>query len=121
LCNPTEFWAVHEVTVKFKARVAFWKYIMKKRKIFGIKLYKLCDRRGCTYDMVAYHGKRANAAEKSLLHMDNYFSLPQLFSDLYGRKMNSCSTIPHNRKGMPANSEPKMLKLKKGDLLCKVK
>jgi hypothetical protein len=43
------------------------------------------------------------------LFMDNYFSLPQLFSDL------------HNGKGMPANSGPKVLKLKKRDLLCEVK
>jgi hypothetical protein len=33
LYNPTEYWAVHEVTVKFKARVAFGQYILKKRKI----------------------------------------------------------------------------------------
>jgi hypothetical protein len=85
--------------------------------------------------MVAYLGKRTNAAEnvtpthgtvlklirkvesvRHKLFMDNYFSLPKLFSDLY-----SCDTIPDNGKGMPANFGPKMLKLKKGDLLCEVK
>jgi hypothetical protein len=35
------------------------------------------------------------------LFMDNYFSLPQLFSDLYYRKINCCGTICHNRQGMP--------------------
>jgi hypothetical protein len=35
------------------------------------------------------------------LFMDNYFSLPQLFSDLYNRKINCCGTICHNRQGMP--------------------
>jgi hypothetical protein len=48
----------------------------------------------------------------SPLDMHNYFSLPQMFSDLYSRKMNSCSTNPHNGKGMPANFAPKMQKLK---------
>jgi len=34
---------VDEVTVKFKGRVIFRQYIPKKRKCFGIKIYKLCD------------------------------------------------------------------------------
>jgi hypothetical protein len=55
------------------------------------------------------------------LLMDDYFSSPQLFSDLHKRKINSCATVCHNRKGMPPNFGPKALKLKKGDILCKVK
>ena len=35
------------------------------------------------------------------LFMGNYFSLLQLFSDLYNRKKNCCGTICHNRQGMP--------------------
>jgi hypothetical protein len=55
------------------------------------------------------------------LFMDNYCSSPQLFSDLHKRKINSCGTVRHNRKGMLPNFGPKVLKLKKGDILCKVK
>jgi len=33
--------AVGEVTVKFKDRGIFWQYSPKKRKRFGIKIYKL--------------------------------------------------------------------------------
>jgi hypothetical protein len=51
--------------------------------------------------------------------MDDYFSSPQLFSHLFSRKINSCGTVLRNRKGMPENFGPKMLK--KGELLCKVK
>jgi hypothetical protein len=54
------------------------------------------------------------------LLVDNYFSLFQLFSDLYSRKIHSCITVRQDRKGRLANSGPKMLKLKKGDLLCQV-
>jgi hypothetical protein len=54
------------------------------------------------------------------LFMDNYFS-PQLFSDLHNRKITSCGTVHHNRQGMPANFGPKTLKLKKGDIIYKVK
>jgi len=35
--------AADEVIVKFKGRVIFRQYIPKKRKRFGIKIYKLCD------------------------------------------------------------------------------
>ena len=41
--NPSEHLAVDEVTVKIKGRVIFRQYIPKKRKRFGIKIYKLCD------------------------------------------------------------------------------
>jgi hypothetical protein len=53
--------------------------------------------------------------------MDNYFSSPQPFSNLYNRKINSCGIVQHNRKGMPENFGPKMLKLKKENILCKGK
>ena len=42
-CNPSEHLAVDDVIVKFKGRVIFRQYIPKKRKRFGIKIYKLCD------------------------------------------------------------------------------
>jgi len=41
--------AVDEVNVKFKGRVIFRQYIPKKRKRFGIKIYKLCDESGYIY------------------------------------------------------------------------
>jgi hypothetical protein len=45
---------VAEVNVKLKGRVIFRKYIPKKRKCFGIKICKLCDKREYTYDMTVY-------------------------------------------------------------------
>jgi len=42
---------VFKVTVKFKGRVIFRQYIAKKGNHFGIKIYKLCDESGYTYDM----------------------------------------------------------------------
>jgi hypothetical protein len=35
----------------------FEQYIPKKYKWFGIKLYKLCDSKGNTYNMTVYLGK----------------------------------------------------------------
>ena len=50
--NPSEHLAVDEVIVKFKGRVIFKQYIPKKRKCFGIKIYKLCD-----YWLHLWHGR----------------------------------------------------------------
>ncbi|PSN39855.1 hypothetical protein C0J52_21000 [Blattella germanica] len=55
------------------------------------------------------------------LFMNNYFSSPDLFNDLHERKINSCGTIRHNRKGMPKEFSPKVLKLKRGDIFSRVK
>jgi len=48
---------VDEVIVKFKGRVIFRQYIPKKRKRFGIKIYKVYDESGYTYDMRVYWGR----------------------------------------------------------------
>ena len=55
--NPSENLAVDEVIVSFKGRVIFRQYIPKKRKRFSIKIFKLCDSTGYTYDMKVYLGK----------------------------------------------------------------
>jgi len=55
--NPSEHLAVDGIIVKFQGRVIFRQYISKKRKHFGIKIYKLCDESGCTYDMKVYLGR----------------------------------------------------------------
>ena len=55
--NPLENLAVDEVIVKYRGRVIFRQYIPKKRKCFGIKIYKLCDEAGYTCAMRVYLGK----------------------------------------------------------------
>jgi len=60
--NPSEHLAVDEVIVKFKGRVIFRQYIPKKRKRFGIKIYKPCDESGYTYDMRVYLGRDSHSA-----------------------------------------------------------
>jgi len=42
--------AVDEVIVKFKGRVFFIQYILKKRKYCSIKMFKLRDPTGYAYD-----------------------------------------------------------------------
>jgi hypothetical protein len=55
--STTEHLAVDEITVLFRGRVVFKQYIPKKYKCSGIKIYKLCDSKGYTYDMRVYLGK----------------------------------------------------------------
>jgi len=55
--NPSEHLAVEERIVKFKGGVIFRQYIPKKRKRFGIKIYKLCDESGYMYEMRVYWGR----------------------------------------------------------------
>jgi hypothetical protein len=134
--NPSEHLAVDEVIVKFKGRIIFRQYIPEKRKRFGIKIYKLCDDSGYTYDMRVYLGKDSHSATDDMtathatvrhlthrveglglkLFMDNFFSSPRLFDDLERRKINSCRTVWPDRKDMPPDFGWKKLKLKRGDV-----
>lgn len=136
--NPTEAIAIDEVIIKFKGRFAFRQYIPKKRKQWGIKLYKLADKTGYTYDMKVYLGNDkskknvGNSASYNVvttmtecvkgkghkLYMDNFFSSPQLYTDLFKEKyINSCGTIRCNRKNYP--KEITQGKLKRGEIVSR--
>jgi len=132
---------VDEVIVKYRGRVIFRQYIPKKRKRFGIKIYKLCDEAGYTCAMRVYLGEDSQSATDDMttthatvrhlthrvegighkLFMDNFFSSPRLFDDLDGHKINSCRTVRPNRKDMPRDFGPKKLKLKRGDVRVKTR
>jgi len=134
--NPSEHLAVYGVIVKFKGRVLFKLYIPKKRKHFSIKIFKLCDSTGCTYDMnvylskdrqrVAQHLTATHATVTNLtrgvegfghkLYMENFSSSPDLFDDLAQEKISCCGTVRLHRKGMPKDLKPKTLRLKRGDI-----
>jgi hypothetical protein len=50
------------------------------------------------------------------LCMGSSFSSPALFDDVYTWKINCSGTVHHSRKNVPHNFEPKVLKMKKGDM-----
>jgi hypothetical protein len=62
--NPSEHLAIDEVIVLFKGKVVFKQYIPKKRKRFRMKICKLCDAAGYTYDMEVYLGKDRQRANR---------------------------------------------------------
>ena len=133
-CNPLEHLVVDEVIVKFKGRDVFKQYIPKKRKCFSIKIYKLCDESGYTYDIRVYLGRNSHSTTDNMtathatvrhftnrveglgqkIFMDNFFSSPRIFNDLDRHKLNSCGTVWPNRRNMPHDFGPEQLKLKKG-------
>ena len=55
--NPSKNLCVDEVIVSFKGRVIFKQYIPKKHKSISIKIFKVCDSTGYTYDIKVYPGK----------------------------------------------------------------
>ena len=130
----TENLAVDEVIVLYRGIVVFWQYIPKKHKMFGIEIHKLCDSVGYTCDMSVYSGKQRQHVTaqitsthrmvlqvirrvKGLGHkifMDNYFTLPAVFDDLFQQKTNACGIVRHDRRGIPRDIGPKSVKMKRG-------
>jgi hypothetical protein len=53
---------VDEVIIILKGKLSFGSTFKKNIKIFGIKIYKLCDRYGYTCDMRVFLGKQRNMA-----------------------------------------------------------
>jgi hypothetical protein len=104
---------VDELILKFKGRVIFRQYIPKKRKCFSIKIYKLCDESGYTYDIRVYLGRDSHfatydmsATHATVRHLtcrfeglehkiftDSFFSSPEIFDDLDRCKINSCGAL----------------------------
>jgi len=99
----------------------FTLYIPKKHKRIGIKIFKLCNSTGYTYDMKVYLGKdrkrtaqhvtashvtvieqtRKIKGRSHKLYMVNFFSSPELFDDLAKKQIYCCGTVRPNRRGMP--------------------
>ena len=44
------------------------------------------------------------------IYMDNYYTSPELFSELYYRETYACGTVRQNRKGLPLSVKKAKLK-----------
>ena len=80
------------------------------------------QRQHATAEITATHGTVLQVIRRveGLGHkvfMDNYFTSPALFEDLFQRKINACGTVCHDRRGMPQDIGPKSLKMKRGDIV----
>jgi len=113
LYNPTEHLAVDEVIMLYKGRAVFRQYIPKKHKRFGIKnlqtlrlsglhlWYARVFRQTKTTCHSSNNSKTWNGAASYLKSwrtgpqnlMDNYFTSPALFDDLFQWKINACGIV----------------------------
>jgi len=79
------------------------------------------DRQHTAQHLTATHATVSDLTKKiqgrgHKLYMDNYFSSPDLFSDLATKQIYCCGTVWPNRKDMPQDLNPKRTTLKQGDL-----
>lgn len=63
---PAENVVIDETLVPFRGRIVFRQYIPNKAARYGIKLYKLCDNIGYTYNLSVYSGKDTNRSNSNI-------------------------------------------------------
>jgi len=132
LYSPGENIAIDEGMIAWRGNLSFRVYMPDKPDKFGVKLFMLCDSsNGYCPRFEIYHGTSTQPSEKGKiydlvmrlmdpylgkghkLYVDNYYTSPILFHDLYQRQTGACGTLRVNRKGVP--QELKTVKLKKGE------
>ncbi|KAI8500688.1 hypothetical protein Bbelb_215060 [Branchiostoma belcheri] len=149
--HPSQNISIDESMVGFKGKTPHIRQFMpqKRHARFGIKLWCVCDSlNGYTSHLEVYKGKEAAppADDRGTtyhlvmrlltacgflnrghhLGIDNYFSSPELFFDLYDRGTTATGTVRANRKGLPKQAIKKKLRnnetaeRRKGPLLCVV-
>ena len=98
-CNPSEHLTVDKI-------IKIYKLFDDSGYTFDMRVYLGKDSPSATYDMSATHAtvRHLTCNVEGLEHkifMDNFFSSPRLFHDLDRHKINSCGTVWPNRKDMP--------------------
>ena len=111
---------IDETMVAHKGRIPLKQYMKAKPVKWGIKLWVLSESKtGYVYHFQVYKGKENGQAEKHLarrivhdlvvdfnntghhVYMDNNYSDPHLFRELFQRGIYACGTIRSNRVGFP--------------------
>jgi hypothetical protein len=119
--TPTKNIAIDEGMIPWRGNLHFRVYSPDKPMKYGMRVYLLCDSSnayccklemytgksttppsafGLTYDLVlrlmqGYLGKGYH------LYVDNYYTSPQLFYELFLQSTRACGTMRVNRKGTP--------------------
>jgi hypothetical protein len=118
--NPGQDISIDERMVASKGRFGMKQYIKDKPVKWGFKLWVLaCSKTGYTYKFDVYIGKSLTKSDNGLgydvvmhlmdglfnqgyrLYVDNFYSSPKLFQDLYKKGCYATGTVRDNRKGMP--------------------
>ncbi|XP_041464551.1 piggyBac transposable element-derived protein 4-like [Lytechinus variegatus] len=126
-----------EALIRFYGRLSFKNYNPRNGHLpakYGMKAYKICDPTGYTWKFVLYTGKMQYSIVELVLSMmaglldkgyrffmDNWYSSPALFTELFKRKTHACGTVRSNRIDMPKDLKPDR-KLRPGEaIFCRSK
>uniref|UniRef100_A0A8K9UNP2 PiggyBac transposable element-derived protein domain-containing protein n=1 Tax=Oncorhynchus mykiss TaxID=8022 RepID=A0A8K9UNP2_ONCMY len=135
--HPHRNLAVDERMVASKLRNGLIEYIMSKLTKYGFKIFVLADAsNGYTVDYAVYIGKNTfpvgfgmsydavmSLVRPSILgsghhvYLDNYFSSPKRFKDLFDMEMGACGTLRKGRLGFPRSEENALTKKSPGGSL----
>ena len=135
--NPHEEMSVDQAMIPFKGRLGFKQYMKAKPTKWGIKVFVLADAtNGYVYRLQIYTGKnrdlQSGTTDTGLcsrvvlelldgimhthpkVYMDNYYTSPWLFLDLYDKGVNACGTVRTNRKYYPQDLVVKATQVERG-------
>lgn len=122
--HPHRSLAVDERMVPCKAHTGMTQYMKDKPTKWGIKLFVLADSsNGYTVDFSVYTGKNTTPTGQGLsydsvmslinkrflgsgyhVYVDNFYTSPKLFKDLYDCKFGACGTYRESRKDCPRST-----------------
>lgn len=146
---PHQSISVDESMIGYKGKTPHLRQFMpnKRHARFGIKLWCLCDassaytvffevykgsvdpqdrqEEGMTYNLVMRLMEKSALFHRGHhLGLDNYFTSPKLFDDLYIAHTSATGTVRKNRKGLPRSvtgaklANKTVIERRRGNLLC---
>ena len=120
--RPHREQSVDEAMVAYTGRLSFKQYLPMKPTKRGLKVWMRANpHNGFCHQVQVYTGRQGRNPEKNLasrvvkdltadlqgnnhhVYMDNFFSSPDLFSDLLDMGVLACGTVRSTRRGMPAD------------------
>jgi len=131
--NPAEDIVIDETMIAFRGRLQFRQYLPGKAHKYGVKIFKLCDKTGYTYNMTIYKGKNdrtfsmpteivLNLSQPYLtdgrtLVTDNFYTSVELATKLLQSRTHLVGTVRSNRKSLPRAVTA--AHLKKGEVIAR--
>jgi Transposase IS4 len=128
--SPAEEIVVDESMIPFRGRLLFKQYLPGKAHKYGVKVFKLCDKNGYTFNAAIYTGKtdaKLSVPTTVVLRLsqpylnagrtlvtDNYFTSIELANKLLDMQSHLVGTLRVNRRGLPRTVTT--ASLKKGEV-----